>query len=125
MSNLLEGLLIGVQIATAHYGPGYSENEWATPGIYVRHESGASGGMYRNSNANFSAWLGWTFETPGKMFAVTVGGVTGYKRSVTPLLAPSIRLPLKDEWFIRATVVPSLPKYDITGAVMFAVERSF
>lgn len=109
----LETWTLGLHLLTAHAMPGY---EAVTPGIYARHESGATFGAYRNSIGRRSAYAGWTFES-GR-FALTVGAVSGYERrcrtdrwtepngsistnpvcsghvgdKLGPLLAPSVRI---------------------------------
>lgn len=70
-------LILGLHLLTAHSAPGY---ESQTPGIYVRHESGATAGLYRNSIGRNSAYAGWTFETEDKRYALTAGVVSGYQR---------------------------------------------
>lgn len=117
--------VIGLQLAAAHFGGDASANEWATPGIYVKHASGATAGAYRNSEGHGSAFAAWTFETESRTWAITVGAVTGYRRAaVMPLLLPSVRVPLGDV-ALRLSLVPPIAKQNIVGALALAVEVDF
>lgn len=123
MSGLCAACVIGLQLATAHYGDGASDMRWATPGVYVQHPSGATFGAYRNSQGRGSVFAAWTLQTPGKTFALTAGAVTGYEAgSVLPLVVPSVRLPLTESVSARLMFVPPIAKHDITGAVTLAIE---
>lgn len=115
---------LGAQLVAAHFGGGASDMEWATPGLYAMHASGASAGFYRNSQGHGSAWAGWTFETESRTWAISVGAVTGYdKAKVLPLLTPSVRIPVGD-YAVRLMFVPPIAKHNIVGAVALAVEMS-
>lgn len=119
--------IVGLQIASAHFGSGAGAMEWATPGLYVRHPSGLTAGAYRNSQGRGSAFAAWTWQTDSRTWAITVGAVTGYQRaSVLPLVVPSVRLPIADTGLaLRVSAIPPIAKHDIVGAVTVAVEREF
>ena len=93
--------VLGLHLISAHWPGCYDfegecrRYEVATPGIYARHEDGATFGAYRNSYGRPSAYAGWTFETKDKRFALTVAGVTGYPAAPLRLMvAPSVRFPI-------------------------------
>ena len=79
---------IGVHLGSLHI-PAKDYNN-TNPGLYVRLDSGWTGGLYRNSLAKNSVYAGYTW-THGA-FSVTAGGVTGYFETLQPLLVPSIAL---------------------------------
>lgn len=124
---MLDAWIIGLQIASAHFGSGADALEWVTPGLYARHPSGFTAGAYRNSQGHGSAFAGWTWQTDSGTWAITIGAVTGYERaSVLPLVVPSMRLPLSDSGFaLRVSAVPPVAKQHIVGALTLAVERDF
>ena len=115
------GATLGAHVATYHDEPGYNN---FNPGIYTKLENGLTVGFYYNSNRRMSAYVGYTLETPGKWFALTVGGITGYDRwPVTPLVVPSVRIG-DDELALRVSFVPKVEKSG-TNAVHFSVEHKF
>lgn len=124
---MLEAWIIGLQLASAHFGSGAEAMEWATPGIYARHPSGFTAGAYRNSQGHGSAFAGWTWQTESRTWAITVGAVTGYERaSVLPLVVPSMRIPMGDTGVaLRLSAVPPLAKQHIVGALTLALETEF
>lgn len=127
MGDLLAGLVLGVNLVTAHTAPGL---ESATPGIYARADFGLSGGVYRNSYGRASAWLGWTWESGDflgeRRFALTVGAVTGYPaKPVLPLLVPSVRFGLADDVSLRLALIPKPPQIGSAWGLSLSLERSF
>lgn len=146
MENLLNGLVLGVHLVSAHFPAGDGLNN-VNPGVYVRAESGLTVGVYRNTLRRTSAYAGWTFTTdviPEAPISLTVGAVSGYRferkevackneawstrcfdwegyssQSVVPMVAPSIALPLS--WATpRLTVIPGIGKG--SSAVHLSVE---
>ena len=84
---------IGLHIGSHHFDARQT-GTWndANPGIYARWTTGLVVGTLRNSERRQSVYAGWTWETPrwhGLGADVTVGGITGYARDVSPLLALS------------------------------------
>lgn len=86
LEELLNGLVLGVHLLSAHSAPGMNDSN---PGLYVRTASGFTAGFYENSlsgtdlNGNAghrrtSRYVGWTWETAGRGFAITLGAVDGY-----------------------------------------------
>jgi hypothetical protein len=125
-TDLLAGWLIGMQLASAHYGTGASDLEWATPGIYAVHPSGATASVYRNSHGRASVMAGYTWQWLDGRLALTLGAVTGYgAASVLPVLLPSLRLPLQDGWGLRVTLVPPIKEPAVTGAITLGIDRQF
>lgn len=117
--------VIGLQLAAAHFGGGASSMEWATPGLYAMHASGATFGAYRNSQGRGSAFAAWTWQTESRRWAITVGAVTGYERArVLPLILPSVRVPIGDV-ALRLSLVPPIAKQHVVGAVAVALEFDF
>lgn len=135
MSDLLQGLTLGLHLATAHLSAGL---EPITPGIYVRTEAGLTVGAYRNSYGHLSEYAGWTWQ--GDTFALTTGLVAGYRgpsvktgeicaeqtcrftftehRRIVPLFVPSARFNL-GEVTGRISILPS------PAAVHFSIEHTF
>lgn len=136
LEELLNGVVLGVHLVSAHSAPGMNDNN---TGVYLRTPAGFTVGTYENSisrtrlsgndgRRRISTYAGWSWETPGKSFAFTLGGVTGYGReaqdvcvetggfgdfsctryehleripSVVPLAVASGRVPLAGGWSAR------------------------
>ncbi len=98
----------GVHIGSHHMPDrGYTN---FNPGVYYRHDSGWTAGAYHNSFDKLSTYAGYEFrEVYGLPVAIQVGIVTGYRRSVQPVVAPVALLPHG----FRLTV---LPKVEPKGA---------
>lgn len=79
---------VGVHLGSLHI-PAKDYNN-SNPGLYVRLDSGWTGGLYRNSLRKNSVYAGYTWTHGG--LSVTAGGVTGYFETVQPLLVPSYAL---------------------------------
>ncbi len=113
----------GVHLATTHRGNAGLES--STPGLYVRHESGATAGGYRNSYGRWSTYAGWTWEAPGRYVAITAGAVTGYPAAkVMPLLVPSVRLPLGPV-SARVSYIPKPVKSGTASGLHLSLESEF
>lgn len=99
---MLESLVLGLHLATAHAAGGY---ESFNPGVYVVSPEGWTAGVLRNSERRTSVYGGMTFETADRRWALTVGGITGYRKSVTPLLVPSVRVPVAGSFAARFSLL--------------------
>lgn len=127
MSDLLTPMVLGLHLATAHFGaPSNSDLQSATPGVYLRTEAGLTLGAYANSHGRRSAYAAWTFSTTDGRWSITAGAVTGYPRArVSPLLVPSVRLPLADlapGWAARIAYLPK-PHSDGAHGLHISLER--
>lgn len=143
--------VVGLHLYSLHAESGRSapgSRGWnnANFGIYARWKSGLTIGAYRNSLFRDSAYAGWTFHDDADRFAVTVGVVSGYDKTVTgrgdrqavrcadtcrtvnlksvylPLLAPSVRIGLTDRASLRLTLLAA-PKHP--PAVHLSIEGRF
>lgn len=115
---------VGMHIGSQHIDADAKYNNF-NPGVYVVH-NGWTAGTYYNSIKKVSVYGGYTFEYPvGPGTAgLTVGAITGYWRSVNPLVAPSYAVPIGKDYSVRLFY---LPKVKFTGAhvVHLAIERRF
>lgn len=100
---------IGAHALSFHADKQY---ETVTPGLYVRHnDTGATAGVYRNSEGGTSAYVGGTLSY--KKLDLTIGAVIGYKRAkVLPMVVPSVKLTdnlrvalIVNPWDIKASAV--------------------
>ena len=82
-----DGASYGIHIASFHDKSGFNT---ITPGVYYKASSGLTVGILNNSEGNFGAYAGKTFETDNRVFGLTVGVITGYSSAVTPLVVPSL-----------------------------------
>lgn len=96
-----------------------------TPGVYFRAPSGFTAGVMQNSFADVSAYAGWTWETPGRLFAMTAGGISGYRGAVVrPLVLPSLRLsPCYHCAALRVGYIPRTPNTGRAHVIHFAIEK--
>jgi hypothetical protein len=126
-----EGPTVGAHLVTAHFGG--HDLQPRTPGLYARADAGAlrglTGGVYRNSYARTSAYLGWTGQSDDRRFALTVGAVTGYPAApVMPLLVPSARIPLSREpggAALRVAFIPKPVRHGTAAGLHLSVEQEF
>ena len=128
MSDLLTPVVLGLHLATAHFGaPDSLDLQAATPGVYLRTEAGLTVGAYVNSYGRGSAYAGWTFSTTDGRWSITAGAVTGYHSAkVSPLVVPSVRLPLGNwapSWAARIAYLPK-PHSDGAQGLHLSLERS-
>lgn len=110
---------IGVNLLSIHDEPGYRT---VTPGVYFVSDDGWTAGLLQNSEGRSGSYVGKTFKDSDGLFALTVGGITGYKAKVTPLVVPSVRLYSADSFEVRTTLLPKVPKTDGCNAIHISVE---
>ena len=93
---------LGLHIGSQHY-PARDFNN-ANPGVYYIHSSGATIGTYYNSERRQSVYAGWTWDYgPWRLQA---GAITGYRRTVMPMIAPSVAL----GYGFRLTMLPKVER---------------
>lgn len=93
---------LGLHIGSQHFPARQFNN--SNPGIYYIHSSGATVGTYYNSERRQSVYAGWTWDYgPWRLQA---GAITGYRRAVMPLVAPSVAL----GYGFRLTVLPKVER---------------
>ena len=112
-------LILGLHLLTWHSAPGFRSE---TFGMYVRSPDGWTAGGYNNSIGARSLYIGKTFETESRRFALTAGVVTGYGR-VMPMVVPSIRFDA-GSFAVRAALIPPVPGRIGAAAVHFAIEKA-
>ena len=131
------GLTLGLQLGFYTEHPEGSQRriiKTESPGIYVKSEDGFILGGYRNGERKISIYSGWQFETSDGVYAVALGGVTGYSRgSVVPLIIPSVRLYASDTTECRtgncsevrlSFYIPKLER-NRTNAIRVMLEKTF
>ena len=123
----LKPVALGLHIGSRHF-EARDSGTWNdnNPGVYARWSNGLVVGTLRNSERRQSVYVGKVFETPrwhGLGADVTVGGITGYARDVSPLLALSGSLKFGQ----AAARLSYLPKAHpaASAAVHFSTEWSF
>lgn len=115
---------VGLHITTAHFGAPRASLESWTPGVYLRTDAGLTLGAFRNSDGDPGAYAAWTWETADSRFALTAGGMVGYRSApITPLVSASARVPLTDTSSLRIAFLPK-PKRGAAG-LHLALERDF
>lgn len=91
---------VGLHLASVHSNNGrdyMGPDGWndANPGVYIRLHNGLTAGVLQNSERRTSVYGGWTISTPGRMFSLTLGAITGYEgHTLYPLVVPSMNLNL-------------------------------
>lgn len=117
--NLAE-IIIGVHLLSGHSAGGF---ESVTPGIYAVTPEGTTAGILRNSEKRLSLYVGKTYETEDRRWALTVGGITGYTSTpLVPLAVPSFRLKVSDQAAWRLSFLPRAPKVGTSAAVHLSLE---
>ena len=113
---------VGLHMISIHQKSGF---DTVTLGGYVTLENGATAGALQNSEGRLSVYAGRTWQTRDTRWALTVGGITGYRGSVvTPLVIPSVRLGLWQDVSLRIAAIPKPPGSGGSAAVHFALERA-
>lgn len=113
---------LGLHLLSAHAQPGY---ETATVGVYAQAPGGLTVGALRNSERRLSVYAGQTWHTADGRWALTAGVITGYRSArVTPLLVPSVRLPLGPAATVRLGLIPK-PRDGGSSALHVSVETRF
>lgn len=101
---------VGMHVGSQHF-PAKDFNN-SNPGIYIKMKSGLTAGTYYNSERRVSVYVGQTYDW-GPM-SVTLGGITGYKMAVMPMVVPSIRLLRNETTSVRIAVLPKIEKQGAT-----------
>ena len=107
---LLGATTLGLHIGSKHDTQGFNDTN---PGVYLRLDNGSTLGTVRNSLNQQSFYAGMTWGrqvTENLEVGVTVGGITGYKLPVTPMIIPS-------------TAYRVVEGVRIRGALLFKVHR--
>lgn len=154
---LCEGLVVGLHLLSLHTAASYTTEtnnvgderasasyRTLTPGVYLRTQAGFTAGAYHNSIGKPSFYAGWSFATDDDRFALTLGAVTGYRRTVhrrwgtyvdrhetaqvgstvQPLVVPSVKVDLTDAWAARLSYVPRPDKGE-TSVFHLSIEHRF
>ena len=124
-----EALVIGLHLWSSHFGACHESVSGCVPyrsetvGVYAKAPSGLTMGAYRNSFGRPSAYVGYTFETEDRRFALLAAAVTGYAQSpVIPAAVPSVRLPVSSAVAFRLAYVPRV-KHDGPAVLHASVEH--
>lgn len=120
-------LILGLHLATAHFGGASAARmNDANPGLYVRLGDGPTVGLYLNSERRRSAYVGWTWQTDNRRWAITGGAVTGYAgATLSPLLVPSMRIRLGETgWAARLAYLHKPHAHGASG-LHLSIERSW
>lgn len=126
--------VVGVHVGSKHMDSGSGADGslgWnnSNPGVYARWGNGFTVGHYENSLRRPSTYAGWTFDMLDGYVGLTVGVATGYdklvdgpgdhravrcaekcrwvnlKNVITPLLVPSVRLPVTEKVGVRLSAL--------------------
>jgi hypothetical protein len=117
-------MTVGLHLASVHDKPGFNDTN---PGVYIRTESGITAGTVFNSERKQSFHLGYTWERPISKrlsVAVTVGGITGYKLPVTPMVIPSAAFKLTEDLSLRVSGLARVNR-DGANALHLSLEQRF
>lgn len=110
---------LGLHLLSAHVQPGY---EAATVGVYAQAPGGLTVGALRNSERRLSFYAGRTWQTDDGRWALTAGGITGYRSArLAPLLVPSVRLQLGAGAAARISLIPK-PRAGGSSAAHISLE---
>jgi hypothetical protein len=111
---------VGMHFGSQHFGgDNPSQYNDANPGLYVQ-SKGWTAGFYRNSYRRSTLYLGHTFETDNRRWAVTMAYVTGYTYTKFTV-APSVRLPEANGVIPRLVLIPPLGGH--SGLIHISLEK--
>lgn len=110
-----------------HLGTWHQTGTWndINPGVYVKLQNGMTFGTYYNSERKQSAYVGRTFSknlTQNLEIAATVGIISGYNKSVLPLVLPTVAYKFHQDFAARVGFVPKVNKQGSAG-LHFMVEK--
>lgn len=125
---------VGLHLGTKHFSQNkvsskHAQGTWNdfNPGMYVKLQNGITFGTYYNSERKQSAYVGRTFSknlTQNLEIAATVGIISGYNKSVLPLVLPTAAYKFHQDFAARVGFVPKVNKQGSAG-LHFMVEKQF
>lgn len=125
---------VGLHLGTKHFSQNkvsskHAQGTWndINPGVYVKLQNGMTFGTYYNSERKQSAYVGRTFSknlTQNLEIAATVGIISGYNKSVLPLVLPTVAYKFHQDFAARVGFVPKVNKQGSAG-LHFMVEKQF
>lgn len=125
---------VGLHLGTKHFSQNkvsskHAQGTWNdfNPGVYVKLQNGMTFGTYYNSERKQSTYVGRTFSknlTQNLEIAATVGIISGYNKSVLPLVLPTVAYKFHQDFAARVGFVPKVNKQGSAG-LHFMVEKQF
>lgn len=111
-----DDMTIGLHLASAHSADGLNSRN---PGLYLRMPAGFTAGFYENSlsgtrysgndgSRRYSTYAGWTWQTNSRIWAVSLGGVTGYGRDAQDVCVERSKLGFGCARFQHLDAVPAV-----------------
>jgi hypothetical protein len=106
----LKPVAIGLHIGSHHFTERQT-GSWnnSNPGVYARWENGLTVGTLYNSERRQSAYVAWTWESQQwnrLSVALTAGAITGYAKTVSPLLSVSGSFAITERASVRLSLMP-------------------
>lgn len=114
----------GLHLGTVHFRGTWND---FNPGVYVKLNNGLTFGTYYNSERKQSTYVGRTFSknlTQNLEIAATVGIISGYNKTVLPLVLPTVAYKFHRDFAVRVGFVPKVNKQGSAG-LHFAIEKQF
>lgn len=93
---------VGLHLYTAHSDHRLNNTN---PGVYARWKNGLTIGTLTNSINRQSSYVAWTLADKTDTVELTVGGITGYLKPVTPLVVPSVKVGITEHWAARLSLL--------------------
>lgn len=81
---MIESIILGLHLMSAHLPERPGQNN-INPGIYAVAD-GWTAGTYRNTLRRQSVYFGYQFDAPNTPFSLTIGAVSGYHITKTPIV---------------------------------------
>ena len=125
---------VGLHLGTMHFSQNkvsskHFQGTWNdfNPGVYVKLNNGMTFGTYYNSERKQSAYIGRTFSknlTQNLEIAATVGIISGYNKSVLPLVLPTVAYKFHQDFAARVGFVPKVNKQGSAGLHLMIEKQS-
>ena len=116
---------IGLHLGTYHFSQNkvsskHFKGTWNdfNPGVYAKLNKGITFGTYYNSERKQSFYVGKTFSknlTNNLEIAATVGVISGYNKTVLPLVLPTVGYKFHQDFAVRVGFVPKVNKQGSAG----------
>lgn len=120
---MAEPTRVGLHLVSIHERAGFRT---VTPGLYAEAADGLTLGALGNSEGRLSLYAARTWHTGDDRWSLTAGVITGYRSAkVTPLLVPSLRVPITSATAARLSLIPKPPREGGSSALHLSVETTF
>lgn len=106
--------VVGINTVSWHDKPGFNNTN---PGLYIRMADGWGAGTVYNSYRRQAFYVGKGYGVDYGSFdlSLTAGVITGYNKTVIPMLLPGVGVPITKDVKARILLLPNALENGATG----------